>query len=71
MNAKVNTEQQPIKEKLLELVDDVLAHDGYGDIRVEVRILKRRQKEVILHCGKQYRYVIDSPAEQNKSAENE
>lgn len=70
MTAKLNTEQQPIKEKLLELVDDVLAHDGYGDIRVEVRILKRRQKEVILHCGKQYRYVIDSPAEQNKSAEN-
>jgi hypothetical protein len=42
-------------------VDDVLAHDGYGDIRVEVRILKRQQKEVILHCGKQYRYVIDTP----------
>ena len=64
MNAKVSTEQQPIKTKLLELVDDILAHDGYGDIRVEVRILKRQQKEVILHCGKQYRYVIDAPAEQ-------
>ncbi len=64
MNAKVSTEQQPIKSKLLELVDDILAHDGYGDIRVEVRILKRQQKEVILHCGKQYRYVIDAPAEQ-------
>jgi len=64
MNAKVSTEQQPIKSKLLELVDDILAHDGYGDIRIEVRILKRRQKEVILHCGKQYRYVIDAPAEQ-------
>ena len=64
MNAKVSTEQKPIKTKLLELVDDILAHDGYGDIRVEVRILKRRQKEVILHCGKQYRYVIDAPAEQ-------
>lgn len=71
MNAKVSTEQQPIKSKLLELVDDILAHDGYGDIRVEVRILKRRQKEVILHCGKQYRYVIDSPAEQNSKAEND
>jgi len=70
MDAKVSTEQQPIKAKLLELVDDVLAHDGYGDIRVEVRILKRRQKEVILHCGKQYRYVIDSPAEQSSQAEN-
>lgn len=56
---------QPVKNKLLELVDDILAHDGYGDIRVEVRILKRQQKEVILHCGKQYRYVIDVPTEQD------
>jgi hypothetical protein len=49
-------------------VDDVLAHDGYGDIRIEVKILKRRQKEVILHCGKQYRYVIDVPCEQGVSS---
>jgi hypothetical protein len=64
MNAKVSTNQQPVITKLLELVDDILTHDGYGDIRVEVRILKRQQKEVILHCGKQYRYVIDTPSEQ-------
>lgn len=50
-----------VKAKLLELLDDILLHDGFGDIRVEVRILKRKQKEVILHCGKQYRYVIDAP----------
>lgn len=56
---------QPVKTKLMELVDDVLAHDGYGDIRVEVRILKRHQKEVILHCGKQYRFVIDTPKSVN------
>ena len=68
MNAKVNTDQQPVKAKLLELVDDILAHDGHGDIRIEVRILKRRQKEVILHCGKQYRYVIDFPGEQEASS---
>lgn len=47
-----------LKHKLLSLVDDVLSHDGYGDIRVEVKILKRHQKEVILHCGKQYRFVF-------------
>ncbi|MCX4190955.1 hypothetical protein [Methylophaga sp. OBS1] len=68
MNAKVDTDQHPLKAKLLELVDDILAHDGYGDIRVEVRILKRRQKEVILHCGKQYRYVIDFPGEQGAAS---
>jgi hypothetical protein len=68
MNAKVESNQQPVTAKLLELMDDILAHDGYGDIRVEVRILKRRQKEVILHCGKQYRYVIDVPGEQGASS---
>ncbi|MDO6512622.1 MULTISPECIES: hypothetical protein [unclassified Neptuniibacter] len=47
------------KKKLLELFDDVLSHDGFGEIRVETKILKRQQKEVILHCGKQYRFVVD------------
>jgi hypothetical protein len=48
------------KHKLLELFDEVITHDGYGDIHVEVKILKRKQKEVILHCGKQYRFVVDT-----------
>lgn len=61
MSAQSQATPQPVKAKLMELVDEVLAHDGFGDIRVEVRILKRHQKEVILHCGKQYRYVIDTP----------
>jgi hypothetical protein len=52
---------EQVKSKLLELLDEVLMHDGFGDIRVEVKILKRRQREVILHCGKQYRFVVDSP----------
>ncbi len=56
-----NHDITPVKEKLLALLDDVLQHDGYGDIAVEVRILKRKQKEVILHCGKQYRFVVDVP----------
>lgn len=52
---------KPAKEKLLELFDEVLLHDGFGEIRVEIKILKRKQKEVILHCGKQYRFVVDNP----------
>lgn len=62
MNQSNNHEQHIAKEKLLELFDDVLTHDGFGEIRVEMKILKRKQKEVILHCGKQYRFVVDSPA---------
>lgn len=45
--------------KLNELYNEAFAHDGYAEIRVEMRILRRGQKEVILHCGKQYRYVVD------------
>ena len=61
MTSTTDTTVKPLKFKLMELVDDVLAHDGFGDIRIEVKILKRRQKEVILHCGKQYRFVVDIP----------
>lgn len=52
---------EPLKKKLIELLDEVLDHDGFGDIRVEIKILKRKQKEVIIHCGKQYRFVVDAP----------
>ena len=58
-----NGHQQAI-EKLSQLFDDVLTHDGFGEIRVEVKILKRKQKEIILHCGKQYRFVVDAPLQE-------
>jgi len=49
----------PVKKKLLELLDELMVHDGFGSIKVDIRLLKRGQKEVIIDCGKQYRYVID------------
>lgn len=51
----------PATDKLMALFEDILDHDGFGEIRVEVNILKRKQKEVIIHCGKQYRFVVDVP----------
>ena len=53
------TPDRAVKRQLEALYDELFAHDGYGELRVEIRILKRGQKEVILHCGKQYRYVVD------------
>ena len=52
-----------VKDKLLKLYDDVFAHEGYGQIQVDMRILRRGQKEVILRCGKEYRYVVDFPGQ--------
>lgn len=47
------------QRKLESLFDELLNHNGYADMRLEIRLLKRGQKEVIIHCGKQYRYVVD------------
>lgn len=50
-----------VKNKFNELYDELFRHDGYGRIEVEMKILRRGQKEVIVRCGKEYRFVIDFP----------
>ena len=52
---------QLIQEKLLELYGDLFHHEGYGEMKVTMRFLKRHQKEIIIHCGKEYRFVVDYP----------
>ena len=47
--------------KIHQLYDTLFQHEGFGEMRVEMRILKRGQKEVLIHCGKEYRYVVDYP----------
>jgi len=50
-----------VKSRFSELYDELFRHDGYGRIELEMKILRRGQKEIILRCGKEYRYVIDFP----------
>jgi len=50
---------QEVLEQFAKLYKEVFAHDGHGNIRLEVKILHRGQKEVIIYCGKQYRFVVD------------
>ena len=49
-----------VEKKLLEVFRELIDHDGYGSFSVNVKILKRNQKEILIDCGKQYRFVIDS-----------
>lgn len=51
-----------ILTKVQTLYAELIAHDGFGELRIEVRLLRRGQKEIIIHCGKQYRYVVDDAA---------
>ena len=48
-----------VKARLMAVYEELLRHEGYGSFKVEMRILKRGQKEVIVDCGKQYRFVVD------------
>ncbi len=57
-----------VLKKIADLYEAVFCHDGYGEIKIEIRILKKGQKEIIIHCGKQYRYVVDwDPCNKNKN----
>lgn len=48
-----------IEQKIRELLRELLQHDGYGHLEVDMKIMKRNQKEVIIKCGKEFRYVVD------------
>ncbi|MDR1491404.1 MAG: hypothetical protein LBT05_01590 [Planctomycetaceae bacterium] len=55
------SQEEACSQRLLKTFRELLLHDGYGDVAVEVKLLKRGQKEVIIKSGKQYRYVVDVP----------
>ncbi|MCG8550770.1 MAG: hypothetical protein MI799_10250 [Desulfobacterales bacterium] len=52
-------EHNIILDKIQELYTDIFMHNGFGELRVEMRFLKKGQKEVIIRCGKDFRYVVD------------
>ena len=53
------TSNKDVKKQISSLYDMLIAHEGYGEIKVDFKIFKKDQKEIIIHCGKQYRYIID------------
>lgn len=54
-----SAEVRRLRATLATVLDDLLLHDGYGHIQIDMKILKRGQKEVVIACGKEYRFVID------------
>ena len=70
LNMHLPIEHKPIQEKILEVYEDLFLHDGYGELSIEIRFLKRGQKEIIIHSGKDYRYVVDyaRPQKRKKGA---
>ncbi len=54
---------EAVVQKLIDLYHMLVCHNGFGEMSVHIRILKRGQKEVIIRCGKQYRFVVDTPGQ--------
>ena len=51
---------EDVKKRIEALYNMLVEHEGYGEMQIDFKILKKGQKEVIIHCGEQYRYVVDS-----------
>lgn len=58
---------EQVKKRIDALYNMLIEHDGYGEMSIDFRILKRGQKEVVIRCGKQYRYVVDSSLDSLKA----
>ena len=61
-NGRPVQSNEQVLSKLDEIYREAFAHDGFAEIRIELRILRRGQKEVILHYGRQYRFMVDYPS---------
>ena len=57
----MSDKHEKVVQKLIDLYHMLVCHNGFGEMGVDIRILKRGQKEVIIRCGKQYRFVVDNP----------
>lgn len=55
-------------EQMLNLYTELYKHQGYGKMSVEMRFLKRGQKEILISCGKEYRYIVDFNEEASQIA---
>ncbi|MCF7816331.1 MAG: hypothetical protein K9M54_00475 [Kiritimatiellales bacterium] len=51
---------EEVKKRINALYNMLVEHEGFGEMQIDFKILKKGQKEVIIRCGKQYRYVVDS-----------
>lgn len=60
-----------VKKHFCRLYDDLIKHEGYAELAVDIRILKRGQKEVVIRCGKQHRYVVNQASDTGPGEHNE
>ena len=60
-------QEDAVKQKILEVYDQSVGHDGYSNFSVSIKILKRNQKEVIVDAGLQYRFIVGEDLRRKES----
>ena len=60
-------QEDAVKQKILEVYDQSVGHDGYSNFSVSIKILKRNQKEVIVDAGLQYRFIVGEDLKRKES----
>ncbi len=60
------TELEKAKCRLLACFDYLYEHAGFGHLEVDIKILKRGQLEALIRCGREYRFVLDAPSDDNQ-----
>ena len=58
---RLTQQHDAVLQKIAALYEDIFLHNGFGELKVTMRFLKRGQKEVVVICGKEFRYVMDYP----------
>ena len=67
----MNDTNKDVINKIAELYEILFKHDGYGEMTVTMKILKRNQKEIIIKCGCEHRYVVGwKPVENRENLKN-
>lgn len=57
--------------QFIYLFEDVLQHDGYANMQIEVRNIGGFDKEILLRYGKEYRYKVNGLFYRNKKKTSE
>lgn len=60
-NVMIPRGHEEIFARLSDLYRELFRHNGYGALRVEMRFLKKGQKEIFVISGKEFRFVVDYP----------
>lgn len=61
-----STELEKAKHRLLACFDYLYEHGGFGHLELDIKILKRGQLETLIRCGREYRFVLDAPSDNNQ-----